>query len=76
MFEYVVELKQPILGTTFYRSGHGVFEKNQSDATRFDTYQEALSHIAAFLADFVLGEPVEIRILPAPDKAPYTSDDD
>ena len=70
MFEYVVELKQPILGTTFFRSGHGVFEKNQSDATRFDTYQEALSHIAAFLADFVLGEPVEIRILPAPDKAP------
>ena len=76
MFEYVVELKQPLLGTTFYRIGHGVFEKNQSDATRFDTYQEALSHIAAFLADFVLGEPVEIRIVPAPDKAPCTSDDD
>jgi len=47
-----------LLGTTFYRSGHGVFEKNQSDATRFDTYQEALFHITAFLADFVLGEPV------------------
>jgi hypothetical protein len=68
MFEYVVELKQPILGTTFYRSGHGVFEKNQSNATRFGTYQEALSHIAAFLTDYVLGEPVEIRIVPAPDK--------
>ena len=76
MFEYVVEIKQPLLGTTFYRSGHGVFEKNQSDATRFDTYQEALFHIAAFLADFVLGEPVEIRIVPAPDKATCTSDDD
>jgi len=70
MFEYVVELKQPILGTTFFRSGHGVFEKNQSDATRFDTYQEALSHIAVFLADVVLGEPLEIRIVPAPDKVP------
>ena len=76
MFEYVVELKQPLLGTTFYRSGHGVFEKNQSDATRFDTYREALFHIAGFLADVVLGEPVEIRIVPAPDKAPCTGDDD
>jgi hypothetical protein len=72
MFEYVVELKQPLLGTTYYRSGHGVFEKNQSDATRFDTYQEALSHIAVFLADSILGEPVEIRIVPAPDKASST----
>jgi hypothetical protein len=70
MFEYVVELKQPLLGTTFYRRGHGVFEKNLRDATRFDTYQEALMHIAAFLTDFVLGEPVEIRIVPAPDKVP------
>ena len=76
MFEYIVELKQPILGTTFYRSGHGVFGRNQNDATRFDTYQEALSHIAVFLADFVLGEPVEIRIVPAPEKAPRTTDDD
>ena len=76
MFEYVVELKQPLLGTTFYRCGHGVFEKNQNDATRFGTYQEALLHIAAFLADFVLGEPLEIRIKPAPDKASCTSDDD
>jgi hypothetical protein len=70
MFEYFVELKQPLIGTTFYRIGHGVFEKNQNDATRFDTYQEALSHMAAFLAEFVLGEPVEIRIVPAPDKVP------
>jgi len=76
MFEYVVELKQPLLGTTFYRCGHGVFENNQNDATRFGTYQEALFHIAGFLADVVLGEPVEIRIVPAPDKAPCTSDGD
>jgi len=62
MFQYIVELKQPLLGTTFYRSGHGVFEKNQSNATRFDTYQEALFHITVFLVNFVLGEPAEIRI--------------
>ena len=64
--EYVVEIKQPLHGTTFYRNGHGIYEKNQNKATRFNGYLQAWRHITGVLQDIVLKEPVEIRIVPAP----------
>ena len=71
-FQYIVEITQPSHGTTFYRSGYGINEKDRSMATRFDGYLPTLQHITAVLTYIVLNEPVEIRLLPAPNNRPWT----
>ena len=71
-FQYIVEITQPSHGTTFYRSGHGIYERDQSKATRFDGYLPTLHHITAILTYIVLNEPVEIRLLPAPNNRTWT----
>ena len=71
-FQYVVEIKQPSHGTTFYRSGHGISEKDRSEATIINGYLPTLRLITEILAHFALTQPVEICIKPAPIDAPWT----
>jgi hypothetical protein len=75
MFEYIVAITQPNHGTTFYRNGHGIYEKDQSKATRFIGYYEAANHVARILADIVLNDPVEIRIMPAWNLETWTTEE-
>jgi hypothetical protein len=70
MFEYVIEFDQPALGTTYF--GNGVHEPDKNHATRFNSYLDAVGHLAAHLPAHTLNEPVEIRIVPAPDNTPWT----
>ena len=71
-FHYIVEFTQPSQGTTFYRSGHGIHEKDRSKATIINGYLPTLHHITAVLTYIVLNEPVEIRLLPAPYNRTWT----
>ena len=70
--QYVVEIKQPRHGTTFYRNGHGISEKDRSKATRFNGYLPTLRFITDFLAHIVLTEPVEICIVTTLNNDPWT----
>ena len=72
--QYIIEISQPCHSTRFYRHGYGISESDPAKATRFECYDQALKLLAEFLnpAKLVLSEPVEIRILPAPDDGPWT----
>jgi len=72
MIEYIIEVKQPSHGTAFYRSGHGIYEKDQNKATRFNSHYQAMRHLTGVLADVVLRESVEICIVPARSEEPWT----
>jgi hypothetical protein len=75
MCEYVIAIKHPSQGTSFYRQGHGICEKDQSKATTFKGYLKALQHITKVLVDIVLSEPAEIRIVPVPNESPWTTEE-
>lgn len=72
--KYIVEIRQPSQGITFFQQGKGIAETDSAKATRFGSYFDALQLITDFLNPdrIVLSEPVEIRIAPAPSDEPWT----
>jgi hypothetical protein len=69
MLQYIVEIENP-KGTAFYAVDHRIFECDERAATHFDSYVEAVQHIAEFLhnGNSGLSEPVEIHIIPVPER--------
>ncbi len=69
--EYIIEIKEATGDLTFYRDGD-IHETSADKATRFPDYYAAAKQTHRILGDTVLHEPVEIRIVPAPDDTPWT----
>ena len=71
MVEYIIEIKESTGDWRYYRDGD-IHEANPDKASRFLGYYAAAKHVHRVLADAVLHEPVEIRIVPAHDDTTWT----